>query len=80
MLIQTTNYHLVSHLGAGTILDVEETRNSYHINPHCHPQIMGLKVTGVWCQLPHQCHHCQTGQKASNVPREVDNMEKPEPR
>ena len=61
MLIQTTNYHLTSLLGARTIIDAEETRDSYHVNPHHHSQTTDLKATGVQCQLPHQCHHCQTG-------------------
>ena len=79
MLIQTTNYHLTSLWGAGTIIDIEETRDTYHLNPHCHPQTMGLKATGVQCWLPHWCHHCQTSQKAPDVPGEVDNVGKLEP-
>ena len=38
----------------------------------------GLKATGAWCWLPWQCHHYQTGQKAPSIPREVDNVGKPE--
>ena len=79
MLIQTTNYCLASLQGARTIIDIEETRDSYHLNPHCHPQTMGLKVTGVQYQLPHGCHCYQTSQKAHDIPREVDNVGKLEP-
>ena len=79
MPIQTINYHLASLLGARTIIDIEETRGFCHLSPHCHPQIVGLKATGVQCWPPHWCHLCQTGQKAPNVPREVDNVGKPEP-
>ena len=57
----------------------KETKDTYHLNPHCHPQTMGLKATGVGCRQPHQCHHCQTSQKAPNIPREVDDVGKPEP-
>ena len=79
MLIQTTKYHLTSLQGARTIIDIEETRDFDHLKPHHHPQTMGLKATEVQCQLPYQCHCCQTSQKAPNAPREVDNEVKPEP-
>ena len=79
MPIQTINYHLTGLWGARTIIDVEETWGSYHLSPHCHPQIVGLKVTGFQCWMPRQCHHCQTGQKAPHVPGEVDDVGKLEP-
>ena len=76
-----SNHKLSPHqpLRVGTIIDIEETWGSYHLSPHCHPQIMGLKATGFQCWPPHQCHHCQTVQKAPNIPREVDNVGKLEP-
>ena len=80
MPIQTENYHLTSLQGARTVIDVEETWGPYHLSPHCHPQIVGLKVTGVQCQLPHQCHCCWTSQKAPNIPREVDDVGRLEPK
>ena len=49
---------------------------SYHLSPHCCPQIMGLKAIEVWCLWPHQCHHCQTDQKAPGISTEVDDMGK----
>ena len=79
MLIQTTNYHLTSLQGAGTVIDIEETRDSYHLNPNHHPQTAGSKVTGAWCWLPNQCHCYQTSQKATSIPREIDNVGKLEP-
>ena len=66
-------------LGAKTAIDIEETRGSYHLSPLCCPQIVDLKAIGVWCQQPHWCHHCQTGQKAPGIPGEVDDMGKPKP-
>ena len=49
MPIQTISYHLASLQQAGTAIDVEETRGNHHLSPHCHPQIVGLKVIGAWC-------------------------------
>ena len=63
----------------GTIIDVEETRVSYHLSPQFHPHIVGLKPTGVWCQPLHWSHCCKTGQKAPSIQREVGNVGKPEP-
>ena len=74
MPIQTISYHLASLWEARTAIDVEETRGYHHLSPHHHPQIMGLKVIGVQCWWPHQCHHCQTGLKAPSIPSEVDDM------
>ena len=79
MLIQTINYHLIGLWGAGTANDIEETRGYHHLSPHCCPQIMGLKVIGDWCQCPHQCHHCQTSQKAPSIPSKLDDVERLEP-
>ena len=52
MPIQTISYCLASLCGAGTAIDMEETRCNHHIIPCCHPQIMGLKATGVQCWWP----------------------------
>ena len=47
--------------------------------PHCHLQIMGLKVIGVQCQWPHGCHHCQTGLKVPGIPSKVYELGRLEP-
>ena len=79
MPIQTINYCPASLQEAGTTIDIEKIRGYHHLShPHL-PQIMGSKVKGVQCQWPNQCYHCQTGQKAPNVPDVVDNVGRLEP-
>ena len=79
MTIQAINYCLTGLQGARTAIDIEETRDYHHLSPHHSPQIVGLKVIGVWCQWSHICHHCQTGQKAPGIPSKVDDVGRQEP-
>ena len=79
MPIQTMSYHPTGPQGARTTINVEETRGNHHLSPNCHPLIIGLKVIGVLCQWPPQCHHCQTDLKAPGIPSEVDNVGRPKP-
>ena len=41
---------------AGTTARGNETYGLLHPHCFCPHQIVGLKVTKVQCQLPHQCH------------------------
>ena len=79
MPILTIDHCPTSLQEAGTAIDVEEIRSYHHLCYPCLPQIMGLKVIGVQCQQPHQCYHCQTGQKTPGIPSKVDNMGRLEP-
>ena len=41
---------------AGTVARGDETYGLLHPHHFCPHQIVGLRVTEVQCQLPHQCH------------------------
>ena len=50
-----------------------DQRLHHFSSPHL-PWITGSKVIGIQYWWPHQCHNCQTGQKAPHIPDMADDI------
>ena len=56
MVTLTVNHHHISLWEAKTAIDVGGIKGPHHLGFHCHPLIMGLRVTrACYQQLPPCC-------------------------
>ena len=70
------------HIGppeAKIAIDIGGTKGHHCPSCCCLPLTVGLKVTGVHYQLPHQCHLGQIDQRDLSIPDVGDGIEKMEP-
>ena len=78
MVAPTVNHHHISPQKTETATDVIGTKGPHHLSSHCHPLIVGLRVTRACYQWLPPCHPGLTDQMDPSIPDEGDGTERTE--